>query len=152
MEITPFSQRSLDGEGSEMLLDFKKAHQQDLKAIAEILARISHQSPEKVEILLETMLKQLIQPKTPFYETATPTERAQAFRDWASSHDRGSALLSDYAVSRDSIYDDECLWLCAEPDHTMYGDAVGATSLLLGQGEKLYIAPQNLIEFWNVYF
>jgi hypothetical protein len=33
----------------------------------------------------------------------------------------------------------------------MYGDAVGATSLLLGQGEKLYIAPQNLIEFWNVY-
>lgn len=57
MEITPFSQRSLDGEGAEMLLDFKKAHQQDLKAIAEILARISHQSPEKVEILLETMLK-----------------------------------------------------------------------------------------------
>lgn len=109
MEITPFSQRSLDGEGSEMLLDFKKAHQQDLKAIAEILARISHQSPEKVEILLETMLKQLIEPKTPFYETATPTERAQAFRDWASSHDQGSALLSDYAVSRDSIYDDECL-------------------------------------------
>ncbi|MCZ8047501.1 MAG: hypothetical protein O9290_12870, partial [Microcystis sp. LE19-41.2A] len=105
MEITPFSQRSLDGEGAEMLLDFKKAHQQDLKAIAEILARISHQSPEKVEILLETMLKQLIEPKTPFYETATPTERAQAFRDWASSHDRGSALLSDYAVSRDSIFD-----------------------------------------------
>lgn len=67
MEITPFSQRSLDGEGAEMLLDFKKAHQQDLKAIAEILARISHQSPEKVEILLETMLKQLIEPKTPFY-------------------------------------------------------------------------------------
>jgi len=94
-----------DGEGAEMLLDFKKAHQQDLKAIAEILARISHQSPEKVEILLETMLKQLIEPKTPFYETATPTERAQAFRDWASSHDRGSALLSDYAVSRDSIFD-----------------------------------------------
>jgi hypothetical protein len=109
MEITPFSQRSLDGEESEILLDFKKAHQQDLTTIAEILERITDQSPEQVKILLETMLKQLIEPKTPFYETATPTERAQAFRDWASSHDRGTALLSDYAVSRDSIYDDECL-------------------------------------------
>jgi predicted nucleic acid-binding protein len=32
----------------------------------------------------------------------------------------------------------------------MYEDAVGATSALLGRGEKIYIAPQNLIEFWNV--
>lgn len=50
------------------------------------------------------------------------------------------------------LVDTNVLLRSAEPDHTMYGDAVGATSLLLGQGEKLYIAPQNLIEFWNVYF
>ena len=49
------------------------------------------------------------------------------------------------------LVDTNVLLRSAEPDHIMYGDAVGATSLLLGQGEKLYIAPQNLIEFWNVY-
>ena len=33
----------------------------------------------------------------------------------------------------------------------MYAEAVNATNTLLGHGEELYIAPQNLIEFWNVY-
>lgn len=32
----------------------------------------------------------------------------------------------------------------------MFTMATTATSILLKQGEKLYIAPQNLIEFWNV--
>jgi hypothetical protein len=41
-----------------------------------------------------------------FYETATPQERAQAFSDWAASHGCGAPLLSDYAVSRESFYDD----------------------------------------------
>lgn len=39
----------------------------------------------------------------------TPEERARAFREWAKSHDRKTPLLSDYAVSRESMYDDECL-------------------------------------------
>lgn len=34
--------------------------------------------------------------------------------------------------------------------HPMYPVAVGAVSNLLKQGNKLYIAPQNIVEFWNV--
>lgn len=32
----------------------------------------------------------------------------------------------------------------------MYDDSVGATNALLVRGEKLYVVPQNLVEFWNV--
>ncbi|MGK7904755.1 MAG: hypothetical protein AB4352_25780 [Hormoscilla sp.] len=40
----------------------------------------------------------------PFYETATPEERAKAFREWAESHPRNMPYLSDEAISRESIY------------------------------------------------
>jgi predicted nucleic acid-binding protein len=33
----------------------------------------------------------------------------------------------------------------------MHADAVRATNTLLERGEKLYVTPQNLMEFWNVY-
>lgn len=41
----------------------------------------------------------------PFYETATPEERAKAFIEWAESH-RGMNMphLSDEDISRESIY------------------------------------------------
>ncbi|MFN6513003.1 MAG: hypothetical protein RMY29_000705 [Nostoc sp. CreGUA01] len=53
------------------------------------------------------MLEHLVQPKqNALYETATPKEFAQAFREWADSHDRNTPLLSEYAVSRESIYED----------------------------------------------
>lgn len=38
-----------------------------------------------------------------------------------------------------------------DPAHLMNADAVKAISTLRSQGEQLYIVPQNLIEFWNVY-
>jgi hypothetical protein len=38
-----------------------------------------------------------------FYER-TPTERAQAFLQWAASHHINAPPLSDEAISRDSIY------------------------------------------------
>jgi hypothetical protein len=41
----------------------------------------------------------------PFYATATPAERAQAYRDWAYSHQpRNAPPLSDEAISRETIY------------------------------------------------
>jgi predicted nucleic acid-binding protein len=49
------------------------------------------------------------------------------------------------------LVDTNVLLRSAEPGHPMYADAVNATNTLLGRGEELYIAPQNLIEFWNVY-
>jgi hypothetical protein len=41
----------------------------------------------------------------PFYATATPEERAQAFIEWGRSHAPSNAPpLSDEAISRESIY------------------------------------------------
>jgi len=43
----------------------------------------------------------------PFYVSATPAERARAYRDWAESHTRDSPVLSDAAISRENIYSDD---------------------------------------------
>ncbi|MEA5512314.1 hypothetical protein VB715_21305 [Crocosphaera sp. UHCC 0190] len=40
----------------------------------------------------------------PFYETATTEEWIAAFREWAESHSHDSPMLSDEAISRESIY------------------------------------------------
>jgi hypothetical protein len=39
----------------------------------------------------------------------SPAEKAAAFRAWAESHPRGLPLLSDEAISRESMYSDERL-------------------------------------------
>jgi hypothetical protein len=46
-----------------------------------------------------------------FQRTATPEEWSRALREWADSHSREAPPLSDYAVSRESIYtrEDEML-------------------------------------------
>lgn len=48
------------------------------------------------------------------------------------------------------LVDTNILLRSCQPDHPMYPIAVGAVSTLLKQGNKLYIAPQNIVEFWNV--
>lgn len=40
----------------------------------------------------------------PFYETATKEEWIKAFKEWASSHPKETPPLSDYALSRESMY------------------------------------------------
>ena len=40
-------------------------------------------------------------------QKSDPAEWARQFRAWAESHDRSTPLLSDEAVSRESIYGDE---------------------------------------------
>lgn len=42
----------------------------------------------------------------PFYETATKEEWIKAFEKWTKSHGEDTPLLSDYAVSRESIYEE----------------------------------------------
>jgi hypothetical protein len=55
------------------------------------------------------MLERLVkaQAERPLYETATPNQLSQAFGEWADSHDLNTPLLSNYAVSRKSMYSDE---------------------------------------------
>lgn len=52
---------------------------------------------EKVKKPVETQ-------ERPFYETATKEEWAKAFRELAESHEKDSPMLSDEAISRESIY------------------------------------------------
>ena len=49
------------------------------------------------------------------------------------------------------LVDTNLLLRSVAPEHPMNGDAVNAINTLRERGEQLYIVPQNLIEFWNVY-
>ncbi len=94
----------------EELHNFESAHKEDLAAVTQILAKITKRSSEEIKPHLDTMLERLVKPEErPFYETATPEEWVRAFQEWASCHALDSPLLSDYAVSRESMYDDERL-------------------------------------------
>jgi hypothetical protein len=87
------------------LQEFEQEHIEDLKAIVEILAKITNKTSEEVKPHFDTMLEHLVQPhERPFYETATPQEWVRAFKEWAASHDSNSPCLSDEAISRESIY------------------------------------------------
>ncbi|MEC4817950.1 MAG: hypothetical protein SAK29_32465 [Scytonema sp. PMC 1069.18] len=96
----------------ELLRHFESAHEEDIETITQVLARITAKSPDEIKPYLDAMLERLVQPQQihrPLYETATPEELAQAFQEWAQSHDPMTPLLSDYAVSRESMYDNEDL-------------------------------------------
>lgn len=76
----------------------------------EVLTRITTKSPEVIKPYLDAILKRLVQlqqVQLPLYETASPEELAQAFYLWAASHEYHSPLLSNYAVSRKSMYSDK---------------------------------------------
>jgi hypothetical protein len=88
------------------LQEFEQAHIEDLKAIVEILAKITNKTSEEIKPHFEMMLERLVQTEErPFYETATPQEWVQAFHEWVESHrDMNLPQLSDEAISRESIY------------------------------------------------
>lgn len=110
MAINPEFEQKKTFSLASNLNNFESAHKEDLEAVTKILVKITKRSLEEIKPHLDTMLEQLVEPfERPFYETATPSERARAFREWASSHALDTPLLSDYAVSRESIYDDERL-------------------------------------------
>lgn len=86
-----------------------EGNKEDLEVITQVLVKMTKLTPEQIQPHLNSMIEHLRELKeTPSYKT-TPEERARAFREWAESHDRNTPLLSDYAVSRESIYDDERL-------------------------------------------
>lgn len=100
-----------EGERSRLLKQFAETHREEIDAVTSVLAKITSLSPEEITPHVHTMLAELVKPKDrPLCETATPQQRSRAFREWAESH-RGMKLphLSDYAVSRESMYEDERL-------------------------------------------
>ena len=58
-----------------------------------------------VEAYLEGIIESLAGPHVlHFQETSTPEEWARALVEWSESHGRSTPLLSDEAISRESIY------------------------------------------------
>ncbi|MGL4618110.1 type II toxin-antitoxin system VapC family toxin [Chroococcidiopsis sp.] len=49
------------------------------------------------------------------------------------------------------LADTNLLLRSVDPNHPMNTDAVNAINRLRQRSEQIYIVPQNLIEFWNVY-
>ncbi|WP_026135175.1 hypothetical protein [Scytonema hofmannii] len=82
-----------------------------MENIVRVLASITNISPEEVKPYIDTLLQQLLnrQQERPFHETATAQEWVTAFREWAASHRHNAPPLSEYAVSRQNIYEDERL-------------------------------------------
>src|SRR5439155_16814338 len=48
------------------------------------------------------------------------------------------------------LVDTNILTRLAEPGHAMHQPALDAVKLLVRQGHRLHIVPQNLYEFWGV--
>ena len=86
-------------------------YQDELENIIRVLASITHISPEQVKPYMDTLLQQLVNKHEdrPFHETATAEEWVTAFRTWAAGHRHDAPPLSNYAVSRESMYKDERL-------------------------------------------
>jgi hypothetical protein len=54
---------------------------------------------------LEALSRESIYDESPFWATATPEERAQRFREWASQERPDTTVLPLEALSRESIYE-----------------------------------------------
>jgi len=95
----------------QRLQNLQEQHEDELDNIVRVLANITNISPKQVKPYIDNLLRQLVnkQQEPPFYETATAEEWVTAFREWAVSHYHDAPPLSDYAVSRESMYEDERL-------------------------------------------
>jgi hypothetical protein len=60
---------------------------------------------QSVEQALDEALHS-IEPSGAVKPTLSPAERAAAYRSWAASHPRNTPVLSDQAISRETIYSD----------------------------------------------
>jgi hypothetical protein len=67
-------------------------NEEQLQKIADFMALLKTQATKKVET-------------KPFWQRATPKERAQDFREWVSQLPHSNISLTNEAFERDSIYD-----------------------------------------------
>ncbi|MEA5521806.1 hypothetical protein [Limnoraphis robusta] len=71
----------------------------NVKLVESLAQIVQSLTPEERALLEEKLQANQNEPSQagenrPFYETASPEERAKAFREWAESHPRNSPSLS----------------------------------------------------------
>jgi hypothetical protein len=79
-----------------------------LEVQPDIAAKIAAQAAER-GISVDAYLRYLVeeqQEKTASQKALSPQEKAKLWREWAASHNPDTPLLSDEAISRESIYEE----------------------------------------------
>jgi hypothetical protein len=71
--------------------------------LEEELAALAKAEGLTTEEFVNRVLEKLVASQPP-QEELTPRERARLLREWIDNHSVGGPPLSDYAVSRESIY------------------------------------------------
>ncbi|WGV23340.1 hypothetical protein [Halotia branconii] len=101
--------QSLGNNKNQILPLLTEVDTEELQGVVQVLANITKLPVEVVKPHLDALLEQLMKSKQkqPFYKTATALEWITAFQEWAESHRRDTPLLSEYALSRTGIYDDD---------------------------------------------
>ncbi|MCC5645783.1 hypothetical protein LC607_23155 [Nostoc sp. CHAB 5824] len=99
----------MGNNNNQILPLLTEADREELEGVVQVLANVTKLPIEVVKPHFDALLEQLIKSKQdqPFYKTATALEWITAFREWAESHRRDMPLLSEYALSRAGIYDDD---------------------------------------------
>ncbi|BBD65770.1 hypothetical protein NIES4072_05510 [Nostoc commune NIES-4072] len=99
----------MKNNNNQILPLLTEADREELEGVVQVLANVTKLPVEMVKPHFNALLEQLIKSKQdqPFYKTATALEWITAFQEWAESHRRDTPLLSEYALSRAGIYDDD---------------------------------------------
>ena len=87
----------------------EEENREDLETVTHILSRITHLPSEQIKPCLHAFMENLVElQETPFHAGAAPEEWLQRFSAWVEGHrGLGFRLLSDEAISRESIYGDD---------------------------------------------
>lgn len=72
------------------------------------LDKLNEEQLKKIAVFIADLEFQASQVKSsiPFWQRATPTERAREFREWVSQLPKSGLSLPNEAFSRDSIYEE----------------------------------------------
>jgi hypothetical protein len=79
-----------------------------LEVQSDIAAKIAAQAAERglsVDAYLRLLVEER-QEKTATQKALSPPEKARLWREWAASHNPNTPLLSDEAISRESMYEE----------------------------------------------
>lgn len=96
---------------SQLPINKAQHDSEDIRDVVGTLAKITSRSPEEIKPYLDELLERLSPEPSPFdehfFNTATDDEWIASFKEWSQSHkSRNLPVLSDEAMSRDSIYNE----------------------------------------------
>ncbi|MDJ1185864.1 hypothetical protein [Roseofilum casamattae] len=99
------SKTSTQIQAAAYLHNLQQEHQQELETILRALEKLTNLPTERVEAYFKMLLEHLVQPEeTPRFLN----QRSRAFYEWVESHrEMDLPVLSDRAISRESIYGEE---------------------------------------------